>query len=148
MTYDSLVETIALGTSLSSRNESGDASLHNRIEPDTRLDSIRDLLDCIIGKGGNFEILLDATGCLRGRQGCRSSFDSPGQQNLRRGLLNLLSDTDDDGILQQLGLAAMAQGSESLQDDALRFAIIQKIPFRQIGVGFDVNDRRLNRRAV
>ena len=55
-----------------------------------------------------------------------------------------LAIASDDRIFQQIGLAAMAQGGESLQHDAIRFAIVQKLPLRQIRVGFDVNDGGLD----
>ena len=44
------------------------------------------------------------------------------------------------GSFSRLGLAAVAEGGEGLEDDALRFAVVQKFPFGEIGVGFDVDD--------
>jgi hypothetical protein len=65
-------------------------------------------------------------------RGSRPALDSPGEQHLGRGLLDSLGDSSDDRVFQQIGLAAMTQGSESLQHDALLSAIIQKVPFWQI----------------
>ena len=78
----------------------------------------------------------------------RPALDGPGEQDLRGSLFDSLGDGDDDGILHQIGLATVAQGRESLQDDAVAFAIVQKVPLRQIRMGFDVNHRGLNPRGI
>jgi hypothetical protein len=58
---------------------------------------------------------------------------------LRRGLVDSPGDSGDDRIVQQLRLAAMPQSRESLQHDAILSAIVQKFPFRQIRMRFDMN---------
>src|SRR6516162_3117582 len=103
-----------LERSLFSRNEPGNTGLHNGIKPYSRLDSIADLPHGVFRNGGNIKVLEDAAGRLRGGQGSRPALDSPGEQHLGRGLLDSLGDSSDDRVFQQIGLAAMAQGSESL----------------------------------
>jgi len=125
-------KSVGKSRSLFSRNEPGNTGLHNGIKPYSRLDSITDLPHGLFRNGGNIKVLEDAVGCLRSGQGSRPALDSPGEQHLSRGLLDSLSDSSDDRVFQQIGLAAMTEGSESLQHDALLSAIIQKVPFWQI----------------
>jgi hypothetical protein len=73
-------------------------------------------------------------------------LDSPGEQDLRGGLVDALGESGDDRIFQQLGLATMPQRRESLQHDAMLSAIVEKVPLREIRMGFDVNNRRLDPR--
>lgn len=44
------------------------------------------------------------------------------------------------------GLAIMSQGNESLQHDSMLPTIVQKFPFQEIRMGFDMNNRRLDGR--
>ena len=74
-------------------------------------------------------------------------MDCPGEQNLRRGLVDSPGDSGDDRIFQQLGLATMPQRRESLQHDGILSAIVEKVPLREIRMGFDVNNRRLDPRG-
>ena len=124
--------------------EPGNAGLHNGIKPDPQLDSFANLPHGVFRKGGDVKVLLDPAGGLRGGQEGRPALDGPGEQDLRRGLVDSLGDSGDDRIFQQLGLATMPQRRESLQHDAILSAIVQKFPFRQIRMGFDVNNRRLD----
>ena len=41
----------------------------------------------------------------------------------------------------------MPQRRESLQHDAILSAIVEQLPFREIRMGFDVNNRRLDPRG-
>src|SRR4029434_4954608 len=59
---------IVVLTSLSFRNEPGNAGLHNGIEPDPRLDSFADLPHGVLRNGGDVKVLLDPAGGLRGGQ--------------------------------------------------------------------------------
>jgi hypothetical protein len=63
---------------------------------------------------------------------------------LRRGLIHSPGDGSDDRIFQEPGLAAMPQCRERLQHDAILFAIVQKIPFGEVWMRFDVNYCRLD----
>src|ERR1700676_1166371 len=105
---------ITASTSLSSRNEPGNAGLYNGIKPDPRLDSFADLPNGVLRKGGDFKVLLDPAEGLRGGQEGRPALYSPGEQDLRGGLVDSLGDSGDDGIFQQLGLATVPQRRESL----------------------------------
>src|SRR6516165_10239313 len=135
---------IAVSTSLSSRNEPGNTGLHYGIKSDPQLDSFANLPHGLFGKGGDFKVLLDPAGGLRGGQEGRPALDGPGEQDLRRGLVDSLGDRGNDSIFQQLGLATMPQRCERLQHDAILFAIVQKVPLREIRMGFDVNNCRLD----
>ena len=137
---------IVVLTSRSSRNEPGNAGLHNGIEPDPRRDSFADLPHGVLRNGGDVKVLLDPAGGLRGGQEGRPALDCPGEQDLRRGLVDSLGDSGDDRIFQQLGLATMPQRRESLQHDAILSAIVQKVPLREIRMGFDVDNCRLDPR--
>src|SRR5262249_43069771 len=127
-----------VSTSLSSRNEPGNTGLHDGIEPDPKLDSFANLPHGLFRKGGDFKVLLDPAGGLRGGQQARPALDGPGEQDLRRGLVDALGDGGDDRILQQVWLATMPQCRKRLQYDAVLPAIVQKFPLRQIRVGFDM----------
>src|SRR5580765_2893309 len=94
------VGVIVVLTSLSSRNEPGNAGLHNGIEPDLRLDSFADLPYGVLRNGGDVKVLLDPAGSLRGGQEGRPALDCPGEQDLRRGLVDALGDSGDDRIFQ------------------------------------------------
>src|SRR5436190_9500964 len=98
------VGVIAVSSSLSSRNEPGNAGLYNGIIPDPRLDSFANLPNGVLRKGGDFEVLLDPAGGLRGGQEGRPALDCPGEQYLRGGLVDSLGDSGDARIVQQLGL--------------------------------------------
>src|SRR6059058_2954354 len=87
---DGMLNTVVL-TSRSSRNESGNAGLHNGIESDPRLDSFADLPHGVLRNGGDVKVLLDPAGGLRGGQEGRPALDSPGEQDLRRGLVDALA---------------------------------------------------------
>ena len=41
----------------------------------------------------------------------------------------------------------MPQRRERLEHDAVLFAVVQKVPFREVRMGFDVNDRGLDPRG-
>src|SRR5579883_295585 len=88
-------------TSRSSRNEPGNAGLNDRIKPDPQLDSVANLPHGLFGKGGDVEVLPDPAGGLRGGQGGRPALDGPGEQDLRRGLVDSPGDGRDDRIFQQ-----------------------------------------------
>src|SRR5258705_8948147 len=138
--------SLGFGTSasLSSRNESGNTGLHYSIKPDSRPDSFVDLPHGVLGKGGDFKVLLDPAGARRSGQEGRAALNSPCEQDLGRGLIDPPGDSRDDRIVQQPGLAAMAQRRESLQHDAILFAIIEQLPLWQIRMRFDMNHRRLD----
>src|SRR4029077_9949181 len=138
------VGVIAVSTFLSSRNEPGNAGLYNGIKSDPRLDSFANLPHGVLRKGGDFKVLLDPAGGLRGGQEGRPALDGPGEQDLRRGLVDPLGDSGNDRIFQQIGLAAMPQRRERLKYDAILSAIVQQVPFREIWMGFDVNNGRLD----
>ena len=70
-------------TSLASRNEPGNAGLHNGIEPDPRLDSFVDLPHGVFRKGGDVKVFLDSTRSLRGGQERRPTLDRPRERDLR-----------------------------------------------------------------
>ena len=74
---------ITVSTSLSSRNERGNTGLHNGIKPDPELDSFANLPHGLFRKGGDFKVLLDPAGGLRGGQEGRPALDGPGEQDLR-----------------------------------------------------------------
>jgi len=137
---------IVVFTSLSSRNEPGNAGLYNGIKPDPRRDSFANLPHGVLRKSGDVKVLLDPAGGLRGGQEGRPALDSPGEQDLRGGLVDALGESGDDRIFQQLGLATMPQRRESLQHDAMLSAIVEKVPLREIRMGFDVNNRKLDPR--
>src|ERR1700693_5505771 len=120
------VGVIAVSTSLSSRNEPGNTGLHYGIKPDPQLDSFANLPHGLFRKGGDSKVLLDPAGGLRGGQEGRPALDSPGEQDLRGGLVDSPGDSGDDRIFQQLWLAAMPQRGERLQHDAICSAIVQK----------------------
>src|SRR4029453_3076162 len=140
-------EEVVVLTPLSSWNEPGNAGLHNGIEPDPRLDSFADLPHGVLRNGGDVKVLLDPAGGPGGWQEGRPALDGPGEQDLRRGLVDSLGDSGDDRIFQQLGRATMPQRRESLQHDAMLSAIVEKVPLREIRMGFDVHNRRLDSRG-
>ena len=74
-------------------------------------------------------------------------MDSQREHDLSRSFANPVGDSGHDRIRQQVGLATMTQGGESLQHDSILSAIVLKLPFREIRMGFDVNDRRLDGRG-
>src|SRR5208337_3724591 len=121
---------ITVSTSLSSRNEPGNTGLHHGIKPDPHIDSFANLPHGLFRKGGDFKVFLDPAGGLRGGQEGRPALDGPGEQDLRRGLVDSLGDSGNDRIFQQLGLATMPQRCERLQHDAIFSAIVQKVPLR------------------
>ena len=57
--------SIAVSTSLASRNEPGNAGLHNSVKPDPQLNSFANLLHGLFREGGDFEVFLDPAGGLR-----------------------------------------------------------------------------------
>src|SRR5271170_8017942 len=103
---------IAVSTSLSSRNEPGNTGLHYGIEPDPQLDSFANLPHGFFRKNGDFKVLLDPPGSLRGGQQGRPALDGPGEQDLRRGFVDSLGDSGNDRVFQQFGLATMPQRCE------------------------------------
>ncbi len=74
-------------------------------------------------------------------------MDCPGEQDLGRGLVDSPGNGGDDRIFQQVGLAAMPQCREGLQYDAILLAKVQKVPFWEVRMGFDVNHRGLDPRG-
>src|SRR3954452_16320963 len=111
---DRRIRSGASPTSLSSRDEPGYAGLHDGIEPAPQLDPFADLPHVLFGEGGDFEVLLDPAGGLRGGQEGRPALDGPGEQDLRRGLVDSAGDRGDDRVFQQPWLAAMPQCGERL----------------------------------
>ena len=75
------------------------------------------------------------------------ALDRPDEQHLRRRLVDTPGDRENDGIFQHVRLAIMTQRRKGLEHDAVRFAVIQQVPFRQVRVRFDVNDGRLDPRG-
>jgi hypothetical protein len=106
------------------------------IKPDPRLDSFANLPHGLFRKGGDIKVLLDPAGRLRGGQEGCPALEGPGKQDLRRGLVDSLGDSGNDRIFQQLGLATMPQRCERLQHDAILSAIVQKVPLREIRLGW------------
>jgi hypothetical protein len=51
--------------SCSSGNEPGNARLHNRIEPDSRVDPLTNFIHGFVGKSRDIEIFLDVAGACR-----------------------------------------------------------------------------------
>src|SRR5271166_4811305 len=96
-----------LSSFLSSRNEPGNTGLHYGIKPDPQLDSFANLPHGLFRKRGDFKVLLDPAGGLRGGQEGRPALDGPGEQDLRRVLVDSLGDSGDDRIFQQVGLATV-----------------------------------------
>lgn len=133
--------------SLSPGDEAGDSRLHHGIEPHAQGDPLLYLPHGVFGQGGDVHVLLNSSGSLGGGQEGRPALDGPRQRDLRRSFAHPFGDGSDDRIRQQVGLAAVAQGRERLQHDPVLAAIVQKFPFRKIGMGFDVHHRRLNGRA-
>ena len=74
-------------------------------------------------------------------------MDSPREHDLSGSFADPIGNSGDDRIRQQVGLATMTQGGESLQHDSILSAIVLKLPFREIRMGFDVNNRRLDPRG-
>src|SRR5580700_4099719 len=87
-------------TSLCSRNEPGNAGIYNGVKPDARLDSFADFPHGVLRKSGDFKVLLDPVGGLRSGQEGRPALDSPGEQDLRGGLIDSFGDSSDDRIFQ------------------------------------------------
>ena len=133
-----------LSNFLFSRNEPGNASGHDGVKPDLLRDPFANFPHGVFGKGRNFKILLDPLGGRRGGQEGGPALDRPGEQDLRRGLADSLGDRGDDRMFDQLGLGTMPQRRESLQHDAVLFAIVQKVPFREVRMRFDVNNGGLD----
>src|SRR5438094_473365 len=100
--------------SLTPRNETGDAGLHDRVEPDARPHPIADLANGVFGDGRDIKVLLDPAGVFRGGQWGGAALDRPGQDDLRRRLLDAPRDRGDDRIFQQVRLAAVPQRGEGL----------------------------------
>ena len=90
-------------TSLASRNEPRNTSLHNGIEPDLRLDSFSDLPHGVFGKGGDFKVFLDSARSLRGGQEGCPALDGPGEQDLAGVLLTRLAMAVMTGSSNKLG---------------------------------------------
>src|SRR4051812_47455325 len=105
---------IAVSTFLSSRNEPWNTGLHHGIKSDPQLDSFVNLPYGLFGKGGDSKVLLDPPGGLRGGQEGRPALDGPGEQDLRRGLVDSAGDGGNDRIFQQVALATMPQRCERL----------------------------------
>ena len=62
--FDCDFAAIVVSISISSRNEPGNAGLHNGIKPDPQLDAFVNLPHGAFGKGGDVKVLLDPAGCL------------------------------------------------------------------------------------
>src|SRR6185369_16250190 len=79
---------LTFSTSRASRNETGNAVLHNGVKPDPRLDSFGDLPHGVFRNGRDLKVLLDPARNLRCGQERRPALDSPRQQDLRRRLVD------------------------------------------------------------
>ena len=110
---------------LSSGDEAGDAGLDDGIESHSGLDSLVDLPHGVFGKGGDVKVFLEAAGGLCGGQERGAALDGPGEGDLGGGFADTIGDGGDDGIGQQVGLAAMTQRGEGLHYDSVLSAIVQ-----------------------
>ncbi len=137
----------AAWASLASGNEPGNASLDNGIEPDPQLDVFVDFPHCLPRKSGEVKVFLDSTGGLCGGQERRPTLNGPCECDLSRSFADPGGDCGNDRIRQHVGLPTVTQSSESLQHDSIPSAIVQKFPFRQIRMGFYVNDCRFYARS-
>ena len=115
---------ISASTSLFPGNKSGNAGLHDGIEPQPRLDSFVDLAHGVFRKGGDVKVFLESAGGLCGGKECRTALDSPRERDLGRSFADPIGDSGDDRIRQQVGLATMTQRGESLQHDSVLSAIV------------------------
>ena len=68
-----------LERSLSPRNESRDARVYHRIEPDSRADPFTNLLDGVIGKSRDIKIFRDVAGACSCGERSRDALYGPGQ---------------------------------------------------------------------
>src|SRR5208283_577687 len=136
-----------LGRSSSPRNEPGDARVHNRIEPDPCTDPLTNFLDRVIGKSRDIKIFLDVVDARSCGERSRDALYGPGQQDLSRGLVDALRNDGDDRIVDQFGFDTVTQRREGLHHDAIAPAIVKQLPFREIWMGFDLNNSRLYARA-
>ena len=91
----------------------------------TALNLIRVLIPSLIsrmassGRVETSKFSLMPAGGLCGGQERRSALDRPGERDLGRSFADPIGDSGDDRIRQQVGLAAMTQRGESLQDDSI-----------------------------
>ena len=79
---------------------------------------------------------------------CRdNSLYRPGKQDLGRGFPDTLCDGDDHRMIQQSGLHSMPQRRKRKQHNPMSLTIFEQVPFREIRMGFDLYDRRLDSRG-
>jgi hypothetical protein len=75
---NSPVSRRALERSSSPGNEPRDARVYNRIEPDSRSDSLSNLFDGVIGKSRQIKIFLDVTDACSCGERSRATLHRPG----------------------------------------------------------------------
>ena len=82
----------------------------------------------------------------RGKQS-GAALDRPGEQHLGGGFADSGGDGVDDRVFKQAGLHAVTERSEGQEDYAVVVAKLKEFGFGEIGMGFDLNDGRLDARG-
>ena len=124
-------------------NETRDARFHHFIEPLPCLNAI-DFIERVFRKGGDVEIFPRASRSFGRGKHSRAALHRPCQQHLCRRLSNSCGDCRNDRIFEQPRLHPMTQWRESQKHNALLLAEFQKLRFRQIRMGFDLDHGRLD----
>ena len=82
----------------------------------------------------------------RGREESGTALYGPGQRDLCRRSVNAPCNAGDDEVFQKFRKHAVSRRRKRQQYDPMLPAKIEQLPFRQIGMGFDLHDCRLDPR--
>ena len=88
----------------------------------------------VFGERGDVEVFLDAAGVGGGGEEGGAALDGPGESDLGGGFVDALCDGGDDGVVEELRVEAVAEGSEGEEDDVVLFAEVEEFPFGEVGV--------------
>ncbi len=127
-----------LSFSSASRDETRDACLHHFIEPLPSLNAI-DFVKRIFRKGGDVKILFRTSRSFGCGKHSRAALHRPCQQHLCWRLSNSCGDRQNDWIFEQPRAHSMTQWRESQKHNTFLLAEFQKLRFRQIRMGFDLD---------
>src|SRR4051812_6167726 len=114
---------VSTSVSSSSRNETGKPGVDDTIETTAGVDGI-ELRHRVIGDLRHVEVLANAVGRLRRGQQGSSPLHRPGEQHLRGRLSGAPGDANDDRIVEEPRLEAVAERREGEQYDAMLPAIL------------------------
>ena len=124
-------------------DEAGDAGVYYGVEALARLD-LADFVEGVLGEAGDVEIFFGAGGGFgRGQQG-GAALNGPCKQNLGGSFADASGNGGDDGIFDEARFHAVTERGEGEENDVVFVAVVEEFGFRQVGMGFDLDDGRFD----